>query len=229
MLKMSQHVLNLLFWLYLSNLLTILDVLGLVLKEIIFTIQWPVRSWSVAVLISHDQSQSQSWLFGVSSHLTSCSHGRFGQICSQMFRDNYQGKHLCMDSWVQYINTHSSQKNSVWYLGCCSSAQTKHISMATIQASWYTPWQYFVSMDADKPIFIVFSPNHHYCHHHHHQCWTPPRLWSKLKAATLPRYRETVHNSSFLQQHFWGVCSFQSSKTTTNLNSHQESQRVACS
>jgi len=37
MLKMSQHVLNLLFWLCLSQFLTVLDVLGLVLKEIIFT------------------------------------------------------------------------------------------------------------------------------------------------------------------------------------------------
>jgi len=148
---------------------------------------------------------------------------------SQMFRNNYHGKCPLMGSWVQYMNMCSSQKNLLQYLGCCSFAQIKHISLATIQASWYTPWQFFVSTDADKPIPIVFSPNHHYCCHHHHQCWTPPRLWSKLKAATLPRYRETVCDSIFLQQHFWGICSFQSSKTTTNLNSRWESQRVACS
>jgi len=39
MLKMSQHLLNLLFCLYLSYFLTILDVLELVLKGIIFTIK----------------------------------------------------------------------------------------------------------------------------------------------------------------------------------------------
>ena len=39
MLKMSQHVLNLLFCLYLSQFLTLLDVLGLILKGIIFTIK----------------------------------------------------------------------------------------------------------------------------------------------------------------------------------------------
>jgi len=150
-------------------------------------------------------------------------------LCFQMFRNNYQGKRLLMGSWVQYMNTCSSQKNSVRYLDCCSSAHTKHISSATIQASWYTPWQYFVSTDADKPIFIVFSPNHHYRCHHHHQCRMPSRIQSKLKAATLLRYRETVHDSIFLQRHFWGICLFQSSKTTTNPNSHRESWRVTCS
>jgi len=69
MLKMSQHVLNLLFCLYLSQFLTLLDVLGLILKGIIFTIKWLVRSRSVAVLISHDQSQSQSWLVICKSRL----------------------------------------------------------------------------------------------------------------------------------------------------------------
>ena len=39
MLKMSQHVLNLLFCLYLSQFLTILDVLELILKGNIFTIK----------------------------------------------------------------------------------------------------------------------------------------------------------------------------------------------
>jgi len=79
-----------------------------------------VQSQSVAVLISYDQSQSQSWLFGVSSHLTSCSHGQFGQMTWPDLTCKY---YLCMAfhletqetsglwNWVQVCRRGQSSRN----------------------------------------------------------------------------------------------------------------------
>ena len=117
--------------------MTILDVLELVLKGIIFTIKWPVT-----VLISHNQSQSQSWLFGVSRHLTSRSYGWF---VLQLFLSWT----ITIPHWL-IIPIQSPLTQLIWHIYCALS----QLDCGLTHNLWHS---YCGAQSAHSPFRLFFS------------------------------------------------------------------------